>query len=104
MHPEDAAAALLEKAYQVQWQWFDDYWQTWSDYTLSQNQVIEQAWHDPETQTVNIDGKNWPSRWVINLVSLTQKPLDGGHLALRSTCSHHARLSVIMALGSHEHP
>lgn len=63
----------------MQWQWFDSAWNTWSDYSRAQNWVIEEAWQQEKT-SVNVDDVGWPCRWVINLVSLRQKPLEGDTL------------------------
>ena len=75
-HPEDAALARLEERFRLRWQWYDHDWGTWTDYAASQIQVIEAAWQLEKT-SVNIDDDDWPDRWVVNLVSMTQSPLEG---------------------------
>ena len=74
---KDLAAALLNTAYKVQWQWCDvGYGVFWCDHTHQQNEKIERAWQTSET-TVSIDDDNWPGRWEVDLVYLVQKSVEG---------------------------
>ena len=76
INSEDLAAALLNTAYKLQWQWceYKD-WVSWCDYTRQQNEKIERAWQTDET-TVSVDDDDWPARWVVDLVSLVQKAIE----------------------------
>ena len=75
INSEDLAAALLNTAYTVQWQWCEYKDWSWCDYTREQNEKIERAWQADET-TVSVDDDDRLARWVVDLVSLVQKSVE----------------------------
>ena len=75
INSEDLAAALLNTAYTVQWQWCEYKHWSWCDYTCLQNEKIECAWQAIET-TVSVDDDDRLARWVVDLVSLVQKSVE----------------------------
>ena len=77
INSRDLAAALLNTAYTVQWQWCEGgYGIFWCDHTRQQNEKIERAWQTGAT-TVSIDDDNWPDRWRVDLVTLVQMSVEG---------------------------